>query len=1002
MERMPSNYNAPEWSDLSAKTEKKLGLPDGLLDTIVNHGEKSNSNQVSEAGARTVYQITPQTRKLVLDKYGVDAYLSPENSAEAAGLLLKESLDRNDGNPALAVAEYHGGVNRENWGPRTKAYVNRVMVNLNKRQQQANEQAGVEQGQDSGSQYWQDSNEIQLNKIHNAYLSGKMTDAERAEYEQDVKDGNILLPKGASLMGETPQKEVPILPTSVADAYASRQMTDQEMRDLEQDVGRGIVKMPEGYGLRETAGPISAGDVTRAGLRGMTVGVSDPLGAAIAAGAATATGSKQSFGDIYSEMRTEQNRQRDVFRQEHPAVAIGAELVGALPTAIATGGLVNPAATVGGRMAQGAAIGAAQGGVYGGAQAAPGEVLQETGKGALIGGALGGAIPAVGGGIKALGGAAGEAGAGAHAAADVVDNVTLPTGGAPVPPSGGGAPVVEGAANAVNAASTQADDAARAALTASDDIAAQADSVITDTGKLKEFAQLARKAESGLVGGGRSRIQLAEMAKQDPEVLAAAQKMGIELPADVTSTSPEFKQFMGAARSIKATPEQSEWFAKSQEFKKAADAAMDSMEGSANIGQVSADVQASLNATREGLKKSADELYDVIKEKIPQSSIIKMDNTAAILNKTIKNLGGKESELKPIEKELLSMTREKTGVGSLLQETTTTGTSYEKMMRVKNLIGEALGNKMRSEPFGGADQAVLKRLYGALAEDQKSAVKAIGGDDLLAILNEANGLVAKRKALEETITEAFGSHGEGSIATKLRSAVKSGAKGDISGLNKMMRVIPEEMRKRAWSSAIMANARTPAGEFSPDKYVSMYQGMRTNTPIYSQFAKDFSKEEQELWRSMYVASKAMKQAEYAVEKTGKANQLLISQEYNPSGAIGAVMNTIGKTASAAVPAPLRGVADAITGGMTQSSPEKITAAAKLFTSPEFEQLIKSGAAGEGVEESAMKLAKSSVFTKFANAVNLPKSIDERQQFILSSMQAGKIGQSAENGKKGGF
>lgn len=130
----PNSYKDAFWSDLSTKVEQKVGLPSGLLSSIVNFGERSNSDQVSEAGAKTVFQIIPATRDAVLKKYGIDAYLSPENAAEAAGLLLKESLDRNKGDVSQAVGEYHGGTNRSNWGPRTRAYIDRVSTGLQGKQ----------------------------------------------------------------------------------------------------------------------------------------------------------------------------------------------------------------------------------------------------------------------------------------------------------------------------------------------------------------------------------------------------------------------------------------------------------------------------------------------------------------------------------------------------------------------------------------------------------------------------------------------------------------------------------------------------------------------------------------------------------------------------------------------------------------------------------------------------------------------------------------------------
>jgi hypothetical protein len=89
-QQVPTSYKDPFWSDLAANTEQRLGLPSGLLVSVLTRGERSNADQVSEAGARTPFQIIPATRKAVLDKYGFDAYLNPQTAAEAAGLLLKE------------------------------------------------------------------------------------------------------------------------------------------------------------------------------------------------------------------------------------------------------------------------------------------------------------------------------------------------------------------------------------------------------------------------------------------------------------------------------------------------------------------------------------------------------------------------------------------------------------------------------------------------------------------------------------------------------------------------------------------------------------------------------------------------------------------------------------------------------------------------------------------------------------------------------------------------
>jgi hypothetical protein len=133
MANPPSDYKDPYWTNLSKMMEKKHGLPTGLLVNIVQRGEKTNNDRESPVGAKTVYQIMPNTRSLFLKKYGVDAFESPQAAAEVAALHLKESLQRNKGNVGIAVREYHGGPNRSGWGKVNDAYVGRVLGGSDKK-----------------------------------------------------------------------------------------------------------------------------------------------------------------------------------------------------------------------------------------------------------------------------------------------------------------------------------------------------------------------------------------------------------------------------------------------------------------------------------------------------------------------------------------------------------------------------------------------------------------------------------------------------------------------------------------------------------------------------------------------------------------------------------------------------------------------------------------------------------------------------------------------------
>jgi hypothetical protein len=270
MNAIPVSYKDPAWTRLSGLAEAKAGLPTGLLDAIVNKGERSNADQVSEAGARTPYQIIPEVRNAVLKKHGIDAYLSPENAAEVAALLLKESLQRNKGDVTAAVAEYHGGTDRSNWGPRTRAYVARVVGQELATQGPTSAPAipNVSDGQSTfqrvmaGRQAAERTKEVgSIASVYDAYSTGKMSRGEAAEFEKDVKSGAVILPRGTSLKGQpaptvaTAPATPMMLPQEVTEAYINGRMGEQERFELESDIKAGIVALPPSNVSRIPGGP---------------------------------------------------------------------------------------------------------------------------------------------------------------------------------------------------------------------------------------------------------------------------------------------------------------------------------------------------------------------------------------------------------------------------------------------------------------------------------------------------------------------------------------------------------------------------------------------------------------------------------------------------------------------------------------------------------------------------------------------------------------------------
>lgn len=222
-------YTDPGYDAIDLGVEEKLGLPSGLLSAIRTKGERSNADQVSSAGGKTAYQVIPETRDAIIKKYKIDPWLSPENAALGAGYLLKEGLERNRGDVSQSIGEYVGGIDRKNWGPVTKSYINRVMTGMKSAEAMP---ADV------------------VTRAYAAYRDGRMSPEDSAEFEADIQSGAVKLPLGASIKRRAAAPEGFTAPASVIEAYQSGKMTPEDAAEFEQDVAANPALLPKGVTLK--------------------------------------------------------------------------------------------------------------------------------------------------------------------------------------------------------------------------------------------------------------------------------------------------------------------------------------------------------------------------------------------------------------------------------------------------------------------------------------------------------------------------------------------------------------------------------------------------------------------------------------------------------------------------------------------------------------------------------------------------------------------------------
>lgn len=486
----------------------------------------------------------------------------------------------------------------------------------------------------------------------------------------------------------------------------------------------------------------------------------------------------------------------------------------------------------------------------------------------------------------------------------------------------------------------------------------------------EDVARDARTASTGGMGSQQAVERLARAAPLNKDAAAAAERLGIDVPPDVLMDHTQLKEAIGLTRSMPGTVASAAWTDAVERAATQADEAMALIDGSPDLSEISDSVLASMNKTQADLQKQADEIYGRINARIKGGAApprVDLVNSRRLMNEVMAGLDD-PSKLTSLEKELMEMSstgREKPP-------------TYDAMMRMKADVGQAL--QKASGPYKDVNSAILKRLYGALSEDQLAHAQKVGGDTLRADLRLGNQLVAKRKALENRIVSLFGDERDGSISRKLLATIQGGAKGDVTGFNRVVRSIPEDLRKKAVASAIAAAAREEkTNGFGFSKYVNLYQGLRRNSEVYKTVVQTLGPDSDKFMRDLYEVSKRITEARAQVLTTGKANQALVQGLMAEGLVEGVLRNTIGKKTVMGVP-----IAGQMVEALTKSSKNKLDAAGELFTSPEWQQLVINVSTKQNVNQKIYNAAKNSgAFRKWAREAG----ITDPDQWLRSTISS---------------
>lgn len=510
--------------------------------------------------------------------------------------------------------------------------------------------------------------------------------------------------------------------------------------------------------------------------------------------------------------------------------------------------------------------------------------------------------------------------------------------------------------------------------------AAPAVSVIAE----EEVGKLVKQAAGTGFGSAGARDRLADLAQVNVAAKDAADRLGIVLPADVFSDNPQIRAAAGLTRSAAGSEAEAAWrntvtqaVDKADDVIKQFDATF--VEGAVAPGVVSQKIKDSLTKTRSDLNAEAGKIYDAVDEVVPKTSPIslpKLQETLAAVKAEVTEEGMSAAERK---------------LANMIERG---GMTYGLLKREKSLIGKAI-DKMES-PYGSMAEADLKRLYAALADDQLTNVGNIGGEELRQQLRAANLIYAKERALGKRIVNAFGQDIEGSVANKMRTAITGAAKGDAGEFNRLLKTVPEDLRKETLATALASVTRSARGAekggFGFSEFATIYPQLRANPPVYKTIVDTLGKESAGVLRDLFEVSKRVTDARAQVLTTGKANQALM-QGMQAESLVGKVMeSTLAKglvTGAAAMGGPVAAAATSvITTAMTQGNKDALKSAGKLFADEAFQKLaVEASTRGAPSAASIRRAAMSQSFQKFADAAKLPKTLDARIQWLQTAAQA---------------
>jgi hypothetical protein len=484
------------------------------------------------------------------------------------------------------------------------------------------------------------------------------------------------------------------------------------------------------------------------------------------------------------------------------------------------------------------------------------------------------------------------------------------------------------------------------------------------------------------------------MVQANPETVQAAERLGLELPADVFSENTQLRNLTGLARSQPGTSAQASWQTTVADSAKQVEDALSNLGATRDLTQLSDDVFRRLNGNMEILQKQGEALRQGVDDALNVQSRVNSTNVQRELAQTINDLGGIEEATQAMsgpERKLLAAL----GVGKTPRNPT-----YAFMERLRREMGDALN--ARSGPWADVDRTTLNRYYAALADDRIAHVGRELGEEAANRLAASNEIFTGMFAAREAMQQAFGKNLDRSIGGMIRGAVGSANRGSATDIRRLLAQVPEDMRAEVAISGILNNSIATGGGrsgFSFTRFANTINGLRANSPVWRELRQAMTPEQNNLLKDLYVISRQVADAEGRIERTGRALAPM-AKAINAEGLVEMVLNHGVPRAAAsmatgvgtgAVGGPIVGMA---AGMATETAirtilptASRLDRVAAVIGSAQFRDVVTAASSGVDPVGPINRLAGSRVFVGFGRAMGLETHRD-RVAWIRSALVSG--------------